>query len=324
MKTQMFRSCLAQQIASFISLRQLSGTDYGSQAWLLGSFDRFLAEQNLQQPRIIEEICDQYRQHIGHLTPRSRNNRLCVVRQLCRYLSRTDPLSYIPEPIRTLPSWQARRAYIFNPQQVSALLAAATALPPPGSLRPDTYRTLLGLLYSTGIRIGEALALNIEHFLPNEQRLYIANGKFHKSRWIALSASTSRELERYLIRRTDLKPNAPDAPLLLNMRRQRFCHPTISPVFRKLLHVCGISWSRSTGPRIHDLRHTFAVHRLLSWYRNGADVNALLPVLATHMGHINISSTQIYLQPTAELLGEVSRRFHDYYLKQFAPKGSTS
>jgi integrase len=204
------------------------------------------------------------------------------------------------------------------------LLAAAATLPPPGSLRPDTYHTLLGLLYSTGIRIGEALALNIEHFSPDEQRLYVAEGKFRKSRWIVLSDSTSRKLQLYMGRRMDRKPNTMDAPLLLNERYRRLCYPTIRPIFMNLLKECGIPWTRGIGPRIHDLRHTFAVHRLLAWYRDGEDINARLPFLATYMGHVDISSTQVYLQPTAELLEEVDRRFHNYYLEHIASKGSPS
>ena len=166
MSTWNLCSCLAAPIAAFIDLRRLSGTDYHSQAQLLGYFDRFLVEQNLEQARITQDICDRYRQHIAHLNPRSQGNRFCVVRQLCQYLARTDPLTYAPEPLRAPSSRQAHRPFIFTQKQISSLLAAVETLPPSGSLCPDTFRTLLGLLYSTGIRIGEALALNIEHFFP--------------------------------------------------------------------------------------------------------------------------------------------------------------
>lgn len=317
-------SPLAPQIQTLINLRQLSGTDYHSQAQLLGYFDRFLIEQGVQQPRITAELCDRYQQELARLAPRSQSNRFCVVRQLCKYLARTDPLSYIPEPMRSPSSRQAHRPYIFAHEQVGAMLAAASGLPPPQSLRPHTYRTLLGLLYSTGIRIGEACALNIEAFLALEQRLYIAEGKFRKSRWIVLSDSTTRALEQYLDRRMGEEPNAPDAPLLLNERSQRLSHPTVYSTYRRLLAKCDITWTRRAGPRIHDLRHTFAVHRLLAWYRDGKDVNARLPALATYMGHVDISCTQVYLQPTAELLGEVDRRFHDHYLTHLASKGASS
>ena len=324
MKAWILSSCLAPQIETFIKLRQLSGSNYHSQARLLGYFDRFLVEQGVHQPCITREICDRYESLLRGLAPRSQGNRLSVVRQLCKYMAGTAPNAYIPESFRS-PSWQqAQRAYIFTPQQVGALLSAAAALPPPGSLRPHTSRTLLGLLYSTGIRVGEAFALNIEHFFPEEQRLYIAEGKFRKSRWIVLSTSTSRALGQYLERRMGKEPNAPDTPLFLNERRHRLCHAPVYKTYRGLLGECGIMHDNRKGPRIHDLRHSFAVHRLLAWYRDGEDVNARLPALATYMGHVDISSTQVYLQPTAELLGEVDRRFHDHYLKHLTSKGSRS
>jgi site-specific recombinase XerD len=324
MKAWIPGSCFAPQIDTFIKLRQLSGTDYHSQAQLLGYFDRFLVEQEVHQPCITRDICDGYQASLSGLVPRSQANRICVVRQLCQYLNRTDPHNYIPESLHAPSSRQAHRPYIFTREQVGALLTAAATLPPPGSLRPHTCRTLLGLLYSTGIRIGEAFALNIEHFLPEEQRLYVAEGKFRKSRWLVLSRSTSCALEQYLDRRMGKEPNAPDTPLFLNERRHRLCHAPVYKTYRGILVKCGIMHDSRKGPRIHDLRHTFAVHRLLAWYRDGADVNARLPALATYMGHVNISSTQVYLQPTAELLGEVDHRFHDHFLKHLVAKGARS
>jgi len=324
MKTWTFSSCLAAQISAFIDLRRLSGTDYDSQARMLHYVDRFLIDQHIQEPRVTREIWDGYRDSLAGLAIRTQANRMCVLRQLCEYLARTEPPGFIPEPVRSPPSRGSHRPYIFANEQVKTLLSAASDLPPPGSLRPLTYPTLLGLLYSTGIRVGEAFGLNIEHFFPEDRRLFIAEGKFRKSRWIVLSASTTGALSRYLARRMNKEPNGPEDPLLLNDRRQRLCHPTVRKGFMDILHACGIPWNRQAGPRIHDWRHTFAVHRLLAWYRDGEDVNARLPALATYMGHVDISSTQVYLQPTAELLGEVDRRFHDHFINHVTSKGSSS
>ena len=324
MSTWTLCSCLAAQIERLINLRRLSGMDYHSQATLLGYFDRFLVEQGIQQVRMTREICDRYQDSLSALAPRTRENRFNVVRQLCEYLTRADPHSYIPEPLRLRSSRQLHRPYVFMHEQVRALLSAAFRLHPSGSLRPHTIGTLLGLLYTTGIRSGEAFALNIEHFFPEEQKLYVAEGKFHKSRWIMLSVSTTRALQRYVDRRMGHGANAPDSPLLLNQRRHRLQRSAVRDAFMHLLHDCGILWTREAGPRIHDMRHTFAVHRLLAWYQDGEDVNARLPALATYMGHVKINSTQIYLQATAELLGEVDRRFHDHYLHHVALKGNPS
>lgn len=319
-----FHSSLALPIERFIRLRQLSGTAYQSQARLLCYFDRFLSEEKLEELRLTQQITDRYLQTLAHLTPRVRYNRFCVVRQLCRYLSRTDPLTYVPEPIRAITPQAAHRPYIYSEAEIDALLAAASELPPSGSLRPHTYKTLLGLLYSTGIRIGEALALNLEDFYGVEERLFIAKGKFRKARWVPLCASTCRALQSYLDKRIRIKPHSPDSPLLLNLRSRRLHHCTVNQTFRWLLNQCKISHGEPATPRIHDLRHTFAVHRLLAWYRDGKDVNARLPWLATYMGHVDIYSTQVYLQATPELTEQVALRFHEYYLQQVKLNGGKS
>ena len=244
-------SCLAPQIERFIELRRLCGTDYDSQARLLAYFDHFLAEQDVKKPRVTREICERYRESLAKLAPRTQGNRFCVVRQLCEYLARNDPLGYIPEPLRGPSFRQARAPYVFTPQEVATLMSAAMRLPPSGALQPHTYRTLFGLLYSTGIRIGEAFALNLEDFFFADQRLYIAEGKFRKARWIALSPSTAQAVEEYVDRRMRKEPRNPDSPLLLNERRWRLCHPTVHKTFRKLLDDCSIvsgDGSRSTRP----------------------------------------------------------------------------
>ena len=315
-----FQSPLAVQIQNFINLRRLSGADYQSQAQLLGYFDRFLVEQQISELRITREIVDRYLKSLSHLAPRSRFNRFSVVKQLCEYLARNDPAGYVPEPLRAISSRGAHQPYIYSSSEIQALLAAASQLPPKNSLRPHTYRTLLGLLYSTGIRIGEASALNLEHFHSQEQMVYIAEGKFRKARWVPLSITTCQALQQYMRKRLQMPPRSPDSPFFINQRSCQLHHCTVNQNFRHLLRQCGIHHSK-TGPRIHDLRHTFAVHRLLAWYRDGQDVNARLPSLSTYMGHVDIHSTQVYLRATPDLIEHVDQRFHDYYLHQVKHQG---
>jgi len=316
-----FQSLLAVQIQNFINLRRLSGTDYQSQAQLLGYFDRFLVEEDLVEPRITRKIVDRYLESLSHLAPRTRLNRFCVVKQLCQYLARNDPLGYVPDPLRALSSRGTHQPYIYSNSELQALMAAASQLPPENSLRPHTYYTILGLLYSTGVRIGEALALNLEHFHSEEQMLHIAKGKFRKARWVPLSNSTCQALQQYMGKRSQMTPRSPDFPFFINQRSCRLHHCTVNQTFRHLLRQCNIHHNKHTGPRIHDIRHTFAVHRLLAWYRDGQDVNARLPWLATYMGHVDIHSTQVYLRATPELIEQVHRRFHNHYLHQVKSKG---
>jgi len=241
MKVLKLHSCLAPEIHSFISLRQLSGTDYQSQAQLLGYFDRFLVKEKLRAPRVTRQITERYQHTLSHLTPRVKSNRCCVVRQLCEYLSRTDPLTHVPEPLRTITSQAAPPPYIYSETEVGTLLASASHLGPPSSLRPQTYRTLLGLLYSTGIRIGEALALNLKDFYGVEGRLYIAEGKFRKARWVPLSASTCRALKHYVKSRLQMTPRSLDSPLFLNQRGRRLHYPTVNQTFHRLLGQLSIA-----------------------------------------------------------------------------------
>lgn len=316
-------SILAAPIERFIALRRLSGADYRGQAQLLGYFDRFLADAKVNSSRLTCEITDRYYESLARLAPRTRANRLCVVKQFGAYLARADALSYVIEAPRCPASHMAHTPYIYSLSQVRALLRAALELPPPGSLRPQTYRTLLGLLYSTGIRIGEACALTLEDFHADERRLYIAAGKFHKARWVALSESTCRAVQQYVDRRLLRQPRALDSPLFINERGRLLHQAMVNQTFHRLLQQAGIPHYKLTGPRLHDLRHSFAVHRLLAWYRDGKDVNARLPWLATYMGHVDIQSTQVYLHATPELIEHVERRFHRHYLQQVKPLEGT-
>lgn len=136
-------SSLAGPIQNFINLRCLSGTNYQSQAQLLGYFDRFLLKQEWNLPLITHEITDSYQQSLSPLAPRTRSNRFCVIRQLCEYLARSDPGSYVPEPLKAIPSTGAHLPYIYTHSEIHMLLKAASRLPPPDSLRPHTYQTLL-------------------------------------------------------------------------------------------------------------------------------------------------------------------------------------
>jgi len=318
-------SFLAEPIQRLIELHRLSGSDYHSQAQLLGAFDRFVAEQVPPRPaQLSAALVQAYQERLTGLAPGTQDNYWSVVCQLCRYLAARDPRVYVPEPLTRRRAHLRRRPYIYPPEQIQALLGAAAALPPSGSLRPHTEQTLLGLLYCTGLRIGEAIALRLDDFQPAQQRLLVAAGKFRKARWIALAPSVCQALSDYVQRRLAFMAPCAAAPLFINLRGRALCHCSINHDFHRLLQACGIARGGPTSPRLHDIRHTFAVHRLLAWYRQGEDLNARLPALATYLGHVNIASTRYYLQPTAELLGQVEQRFHILYREQVKPPGGVS
>ena len=324
MKTDtIFYSPFADNMTAFVALRRLSGTDYASQARLLHAFDRFLAQQQVTTPYITQELYQRYLDTRAHLTPRAKQNCLSVVRQFCQYQSQIEPDCYIPIATEAKKWADCYRPYLLTHQEISRLLNEARLLAPRPSLRPVTYTTLFALLYSTGIRIGEARGLDIGDVYPAEQRLHIRQGKYRKARWVPLSTSMQTLLGTYLTQRQNVADTAADAPLFISLRRTRLAHPTIHHTFKRLCEQAHIGQA-GTAPRLHDLRHTYAVHRLLQWYREGADLLAKLPILATYMGHVDIYSTQVYLHATPDLLHLVSNNFHRHYRHSIMVDGGVS
>jgi integrase len=182
---------------------------------------------------------------------------------------------------------------------------------------------LIGLLYATGIRIGEALNLRLADIDTRRRLIEIREGKFKKSRYVPMSASTAGEMRAYLERRKRARfSTAPSAYVFLNVIGTRHGHPGFVTVFLELVRDIGLRGPKGeVGPRIHDLRHTFAVNRLLAWYRQGVNLGSKLPLLATYLGHTTVTGTQIYLHATAELLESAGRRFHEHFAIPARNKG---
>ena len=321
MKTIQFVSHLGPMMEAFCTLKRLANTDYQGQARLLSYFDQFIAKNHFPQPYLTRESIDLYMCSISHLNPRGWSNRLSVIRQFCKYLSQHQPMCYIPDFISKLQSYQSLQPYIFKLDEMKAFMAAARNLPPINSYRGETLATLYGLLYTTGLRIGEALALDIDDFFPDTFRLFVRQGKFRKARWVPLMPSACDALKRYLSQHQEKSPWKAPSPLFLNLRGKRLSYLSVRVPFRDLLKQCGISYQ---WPRIHDLRHSFAVNRVLQWYHLNSDVNSQLPALATYMGHVNIASTQHYLKATPELMQEANQRAWNYFNSHVQQKGGVS
>lgn len=175
---------------------------------------------------------------------------------------------------------------------------------------------LILLPYTTGIRISEALRLRDSDIDWKNKVLYIRETKFFKSRLVPLSNSMMKQLEDYiqLCLRSHIITNSQSFVFQNPYRQGSYSHKIIQETFRNLLVRLGLKPPHGRdGPRIHDLRHTFAVHRLEEWYRKGKNVQSKLGLLSTYMGHVSIASTQQYLTMTPELLQEVSQRFNRYF-----------
>jgi integrase len=244
-----------------------------------------------------------------HQQPAQWAARLRVVRGFARYRSGEDPLTQIP-PLGLLPYRAPRaRPYLYSAAEIRKLLRAALHLRSLATLKPWTYYCLFGLLATTGMRISEALNLQIKDIDWFEGILTIHGAKFGKSRWVPLHPSTRKVLSAYAKRRDCLLEKKPVSHFFVSNRGTRLDGGDVRRTFYQLSRQVGLrDVSASHGPRLHDFRHRFAVQTLLRWYRKGADVERLLPVLSTYLGHAHVTDTYWYLTNTPELMGAAGQR----------------
>jgi integrase/recombinase XerD len=309
-----FRSPLAARLQAFWESRY--GGRHGGFAThqLLGYLDAFLTDELRPGDTVTEEVAQRWIQSIEHLSAGSRANRISVLRQFCAYLRYFDPRTclihrtFIPRRSRFVP-------HIYSPDEVRRIMSAAKRIGPGGSLRPAVVATVVGLLFSTGLRIGEALNLTLADVDLPRRLLRIRHTKFRKSRFVPLSPSTSLHLAAYLRRRRRAGfPTNSDSPVFVNLGGRPLGPNGFSNLFLAILRKLRIRAGRGQrGARVHDARHTFCVHRLLAWHRSGAELLAKLPALSTYLGHASVSGTQTYLHATAELLASVGERFHAHF-----------
>ncbi|MEW6737926.1 MAG: tyrosine-type recombinase/integrase [Acidobacteriota bacterium] len=186
-------------------------------------------------------------------------------------------------------------------------------------LEPHSFRAILLLLYGAGLRISEALSLRLEDVNLIEGILTIHNTKFNKSRLVPLGFQLNQAMVQYMLKRKqDSHSQSHKSPFFVGRCGKPISIGTIEHSFRRLCSYTGIQRTDNASyqPRLHDMRHTFAVHRLTQWYQEGKDVQRLLPRLATYLGHINLSSTQVYLTMTPQLLQQANKLFEQYALKE--------
>ncbi len=222
--------------------------------------------------------------------------------------------SPLPGIFPNLPPQQT--PYVYSTEELGRLLEA-TAMLRKGHSRqvPAMYRTLLLLLYGSGMRIGEVLRLTLRDVDLTEQVITVRDTKFFKTRLVPIGPKLTRELAAHIERRGQLPlPCGNASPLFTTRDGRGWSYPRVISLFQHVRRDAGINCpvGEPRPPRLHDIRHTAAVHRLVAWYRSGQDVQRLLPQLATYLGHIDIRSTQRYLQMSSDLLQSASQRFAQY------------
>jgi integrase/recombinase XerD len=243
-------------------------------------------------------------------------HRYYTVRAFLRQVRIIEPATGIPENIYR-PLFRRRTPYLFSDSDTARLMDVALRLPFCDALRNITFHTLLGLLASTGMRIGEAIALNLEdvELDTDPPHLLVHESKFGKSRCVVLHSSTVEHLRTYLRERQKILHGRKVAPFFTNRNRGRLSYMSQWMTFRRLLKHAGIQRvPGKRGPSLHCFRHTFAVKRLTLWYREHRDVQKLLPHLAVYLGHLGPENTYWYVSSTPELLDAASADFESRYI----------
>lgn len=231
--------------------------------------------------------------------PISLAHRLGAVRGFARYLHTIDPATEVP-PCGIWPSTAPRPTpYLWSDTDIRALLDATRQLRPP--LRAVTHETLFGLLAASGMRVGEALGLHRDDVDLVDGVITIREAKFGRSRLVPLHPSTTDALRAYATRREQLSPKATAATFFVTSAGTALRYGGVKDTFNRLTTTLGLR-TATVRPRMHDLRHSFAVRTLIGWHRSGIPVEARMPVLSNYLGHVNPAGTYWYLSAAPELM----------------------
>jgi len=314
------RISLQTRINDYLAERRRLGFELRSWDAFLAGFARFVASRHHQGPLTVELMTDWIRQGKGGRgSPGTWARRLEKLRLFVRYLKQFEPDTEVPDESIFGPVPGRVAPHIYRDEEIVELLAAARQLGPHGSVRAATFETLFGLMASTGLRVSEAIHLRDADVDLKRGILTIRQTKFAKSRQVPIHPSTLEALSRYRRQRAQHVPTTADMPFLIGSRGRRLGQPLgerqAHRVFNELRDSLGwVNRGAHAAPRLHDLRHTFAVRRMMRWHAEGADVDQQMLALSTYMGHAEIFYTYWYLTAVPELMalaGDKFERFAD-------------
>jgi len=288
----------------YLALRRALGYQLRHHTWWLPDFVSFLSAHG--SCIITTELALKWARQPADASLGWWARRLTAVRLFARHHHASDPRTEVP-PADLIPYRRQRPTpHLYTTDEVATLMRAATGLSRP--LRATSYATLFGLLAATGMRVSEALTLDDDDIDWDRQLLTVRGSKFGKSRHVPLHRTTLAALRDYARRRDRLRPHRRSLAFFLSSTGSRVILQNFGHVFLRLLERTGLDRGRGRRPRIHDLRHTFAMEIVRGWYRAGVDVERRLPWLSTYLGHVSPSTTYWYLTATPELLAAAGER----------------
>ncbi len=299
-------------VDEYLALRRGLGFDLESPRWMLQDFARYVDRIGHQGPLTID-LAVQWALASRSSDPAQAARRLSAIRQFARHRAVFDPATEIP-PAGLLGRVPRRKQpHIYSDEEVAALLRHASLLLPRDGLRPRTYVAFFSLLISTGLRLSEACHLTPTDVDLADGVLTIREGKFRKSRLVPLHPTTTQALTRYAVYR-DARGDGPRSESFFRTdRAPALSRAAVEKTFSRLRNRLGwAAQGRARRPRIMDLRHTFAVRRLLRWYEDGADLDRKILALATYLGHARVTDTYWYLSAVPELMAIASQRFERF------------
>lgn len=313
------RMTMQAHATNYLSERRRLGFGLRSTGYTVMSFARYIDDLNSQEPLSIEIMADWARKDKGNSgKPSTWARRLKKIRAFCRYLQQFDPRTEVPDDTIFGRIGQRLAPHIYSEQEIIDLLAAAHKLDSfiPG-LRGATYETLFGLIASTGLRVSEALHLLDLDVDLKLGMLTIRQTKFAKSRHVPMHPSTVDVLRQYQLQRNCHIEVSDETPFFVGARGRRLGQPLsmeqVHRVFISLRNQLGwINRGAHNGPRIHDLRHTFVVRRVLLWQAQGLDVDQQMLALSTYVGHTNVTNTYWYLTGIPQLMALAAEKFEDF------------
>lgn len=304
-------SALHDALAKYVATRRALGTKLLWPASVLRNFVDFAEAEGAQF--VTTDVAVRWALQSVGVQRATHARRLEIVRGFALWLQASDPRTQVP-PHGLLPSGQRRPApHIYSAGEIAELMAAAAKLPSASGLRATTIKTLLGLLVTTGLRPGEALALDVNDVDLAAGILTVRESKFGKSRLVPVDESTRAALATYVRFRDKLRPSRDTLAFFVTGRGSRLGACATRRTFALLCQAVGLrpqldGRHLGRGPRLQDMRHTFATRRLIEWYRAGLDADRLMPRLATYLGHVGMTETYWYIQAVPLLLRLATER----------------